>query len=103
MAGTNATLTTAIIQANQPSQAGMRRPRNMAYPVNFCLDSKISGSFASNEDDEGDIRNNNGKDRADPESNQLVLELLAALDDSGAKYVRRESECCRLQQRENGN
>src|ERR1700732_3448919 len=32
MAGTNARLTTAIVQANQQSQAGMRRPRNIAKP-----------------------------------------------------------------------
>src|ERR1700746_1728980 len=32
--------------------------------LNFCLDSKISTSFASNEVDEGDIRDNNGNDRA---------------------------------------
>src|SRR5579862_7454933 len=52
----------------------------LARQLYFCLDSKISAALASNEIDEGDISDNDGNDRTNPENNQLSFEFLAALD-----------------------
>jgi len=75
----------------------------LASQLDFRLDPEITGPFTPNEDDKGNIRGNNGKNRAYAKLNHLVLEFPPALDDSGVKYVCYEGEGCRLQQRPNGN
>jgi len=85
-----------LVSGELSLKSGNQRMVYLAGKFNFCLDPIIPSSFTSNEVDEGDIPDNNGNDRTYPENTQLMVELLAVLNDSRVKRLRHEKACCRL-------